>query len=61
MSGGEVVAKKNQIQNSDAAALGNDDVRAEVEVRSGKITADNNRNLEDDPDFAIGQKPDEIK
>ncbi|WP_161568243.1 hypothetical protein [Anaerobacillus alkaliphilus] len=55
------MAKKNRIQNSDVAALGNDDVSSEVEVRSGKITNENNRNLEDDPDFAIGQKPDEIK
>ncbi|QOY36541.1 hypothetical protein AWH56_002340 [Anaerobacillus isosaccharinicus] len=55
--------KKNakQSQNNDAAALGNDDVSSEVEVRSGELTQDNNNNLHNDPDFYIGQKPDEIK
>lgn len=64
LSGGEVVAnKKNakQSKNNDAAALGNDDVSSEVEIRSGEITRDNNNNLHNDPDFYIGQKPDEIK
>lgn len=50
---------QKQLSNSDAAALGNTDVRENVEVRSGKITNENNQNLHDDPDFYIGQKPDE--
>lgn len=64
LSGGEVVANKKNAKhskNNDAAALGNDDVSSEVEVRSGEITRDNNNSLHNDPDFYIGQKPDEIK
>jgi hypothetical protein len=65
LSGGEVVAKKqkkmNQMQNNDAAALGNADVMSEIEVKSGEITRENNNNLHDDPDFYIGQNPDETK
>lgn len=65
LSGGEVVAKNknkiNEVQNSDATALGNADVRSKVEVREGKITSENTNNLHDDPDFYIGQKPDETK
>ncbi|MFN7249416.1 MAG: hypothetical protein ACK4M9_01280 [Anaerobacillus sp.] len=53
--------KINKVQNSDAAALGNDDVRSKVEVRDGEITRENTNNLHDDPDFYIGQKPDETK
>lgn len=63
LSGGEVVVNKHakQSKNNDAAALGNEDVSSEVEVRSGKITQDNNNNLHNDPDFYIGQKPDETE
>lgn len=53
LSGGEVVVNKyaKHSKNNDTAALGNDDVNSEVELRSGKITQDNNNNLHNDPDF----------
>ncbi|MCT8139342.1 hypothetical protein H1D32_17485 [Anaerobacillus sp. CMMVII] len=59
------MAKNNknskQHSNSDAAALGNSEVSAEVEVRSRKVTNENKNNLHDDPEFYIGQEPDETK